>query len=190
MGVIATWQLHVLRHGHGAGVDDGELIATLNRDQHPIAFGVVSDIADLATQVDRATLLDSSGVNDGLGSRGFIGGPDRPVDWVVRHPVGILPGGATSDFAAGGFIKGDHVVRAGGGDKDPIENRYDEYPVHLLEVRDGTHYVPGVKVNLDDLACPEMSYEQQATWGVNAGVVESGVVSRQRYFADRPKRQR
>jgi hypothetical protein len=65
-----------------------------------------------------------------------------------------------------------------------------EHPMDVIDIADGAHYPPGVNIDLDDLAGPQVSDKQQPFLGVQAGVVKPRIITRQRHLPNHPQRQR
>src|SRR5205823_1423160 len=113
----------------GAGINDGNLVAGLDGDQHLLADGVIVDVAAFAADVDLAPGDACRRVDLGDGRPAFVGDEDGVGVRVVGEPVRCLSRRRTTDLFERGRVVGHDLISAGRGGIHTRGCGNDENPV-------------------------------------------------------------
>src|SRR5689334_8827512 len=132
--MIATGRRNALSHSGTDRVNDGELIAALHRDHHPVKERVVDNVSDLTAQRYSRADCAGVGVDHGLGTRALVGRPHGAPDRVVSQTVGIGVGRSAEHNLAGVFVDGGQLVVAGGGRVYATLAGHDDHAMHVRQI--------------------------------------------------------
>jgi hypothetical protein len=138
--VLAAWCGNPFRHSETDGVDDGQVVAALHRDHHPIGGRVVNDVAHLTAQRNGGTDCASVGVDHRFGARTLVGRPHHAPSDVVGQSVGIGVGRGTEHDSTGILIDRGQLAVSGCGRIDTMLVRNHDHPMNVRQFRHCPHH--------------------------------------------------
>ena len=143
------------------------------------------DVAHLAAEIDCASYLRGITVQHGLGAARLIGRPHRAPDGIVGEPIGIRSRRSRRDLHSSALVEHHQAVGVSRRRVYPVFAGHHQHAMHASDPANRAHDAQAADVDLDYLAGTEMRDEQEPATRVQAFVVESRAVTRQRDLPDR-----